>query len=79
MPNELKPCPFCGGNATVEGLRHSFLRKWWSGMNVEGGKIKEATENELFSLYLKRGFDDIMSFGDYKKRCQDLGTEIVED
>lgn len=48
-------------------------------MTIKDGKIKRATEDELFSVYLKRCFDDIMSFGDYKKRCQDLGTEIVED
>lgn len=46
-------------------------------MKVENGKIVEATEIELFGVYLKRGFDDIMSFTDYKMRCVALGTRIV--
>lgn len=48
-------------------------------MTIKNGKIAKATEDELFSVYLKRGFDDVMSFPDYKQRCVELGTEIVED
>ena len=29
-------------------------------MIIENGKIIEVTENELFSLYLDRGMDDLM-------------------
>ena len=48
-------------------------------MKVKNGKITEATEDELFEVYLKRGFDDIMSFYDYKAQCMRLGTKIVEE
>lgn len=48
-------------------------------MTIKDGKIKRATEDELFGVYLMRGFDDIMPFVEYKTRCKDLGTEIVED
>ena len=47
-------------------------------MKIKNGKIKEATESELFDYYLSRGFDDIMSFTDYMKRCESLGTIITE-
>lgn len=47
-------------------------------MKVKDGKIVQATEDELFAYYLKRGFDDLMSFDDYKKRCIELGTEVIE-
>ena len=46
-------------------------------MKVKNGKIVQATEEELFGYYLKQGFDDIMSFTDYKKRCVELGTELI--
>lgn len=48
-------------------------------MTIKDGKIEKATENELFSVYLKRGFDDIMSFDEYKRKCEDFGTEIVKE
>ena len=48
-------------------------------MTVKDGKIVKATEAELFEVYLKREYDDIMSFTDYKRRCAELGTEIIEE
>lgn len=48
-------------------------------MKVENGKIVEATEDELFTQWLKSGFCDLMSFYEYKWRCKKLGTVIVED
>ena len=47
-------------------------------MKIKNGKIAEATESELFDYYLSRGFDDIMSFTDYMKRCESHGTVITE-
>ena len=47
-------------------------------MTVKNGKIVKATEGELFGHYLKAGFDDIMSFEEYKSRCVGFGTEIIE-
>lgn len=48
-------------------------------MTVKNGKIIKATESELFGHYLKQGWDDIMSFPEYKQRCIALGTEIIEE
>ena len=48
-------------------------------MKVENGKIAEATESELFEHYLKSGYDDIMSFTDYKRRCVELGTKFIDE
>ena len=33
-------------------------------MKIHNNKIVEATEDELFSIYLDKGYDDIMSFTD---------------
>ena len=48
-------------------------------MTVKNGKIVKATEDELFKYYLKRGFDDIMSFTEYRNRCIELGTQIIDE
>lgn len=48
-------------------------------MKVKNGKIVEATEDELFTNYLKRGLDDVMSFPEYLKRCKELGTKVIEE
>lgn len=45
-------------------------------MVTENGKIIEISENELFSLYLERGIDDIMSFPDYKTRFVAAGCIV---
>lgn len=47
-------------------------------MTIENNKITKATENELYAYWLSRGFDDIMSFTDYLRRCKAAGTEIVK-
>lgn len=47
-------------------------------MKVVNNKIVEATENELFDVYLKRGFDEIMSFPDYVAACKSRGTKVKE-
>lgn len=46
-------------------------------MKVEYGKIVEATEEELFSRYLRAGMDDIMSFYTYMAICEAHGTTIT--
>ena len=46
-------------------------------MKIKNGKIAEATEAELFEVYLKRGYDDLFSFDYYKHRCIELGTKII--
>ena len=47
-------------------------------MTVKDGKITQATENELFSEYLRRGFDDLLSFNEYKERMVASGVVVVE-
>jgi hypothetical protein len=48
-------------------------------MIVENEKIVEITESELFSLYLKRGMDDIMDFNEYAVRMKETGCVVKED
>lgn len=48
-------------------------------MTTKNGKVLKATEGELFGHYLKSGFDTIMSFPEYKSRCIDNGTEVIEE
>lgn len=48
-------------------------------MKIEKGKIVAATEDELFSLYLKREMDTIMPFNEYKERMKTAGCRIKVD
>ena len=45
-------------------------------MTVKDGKIVRATENELFDEYLRRGFDDLFSFNEYKSKMIARGVVI---
>lgn len=45
-------------------------------MKIENGKIVEATENELFSLYLDREMDNIMDFNEYRHRMENAGCVV---
>ena len=47
-------------------------------MKVENGKIVEVTEQELFSLYLERGMDDVVDFHEYRWRMEKAGC-VVKD
>lgn len=46
-------------------------------MIVKDGKIVEITESELFSLYLEREMDDIMSFPEYAARFKAAGCKVL--
>ena len=48
-------------------------------MKIVNNKIVEATEEELFEIYLDRGYDDIMSFTDFLSQCKFYGTVVKED
>ena len=48
-------------------------------MKVEKGKIVEATEHELFCEWLRREFDDIMSFPEYIYYMKKSGVRVIED
>lgn len=47
-------------------------------MITGNGKILKCTEDEMFEHYLDKGFDDIMSFDDFKRQCVGAGTQIVD-
>ena len=47
-------------------------------MKIENEKIVEASENELFDLYLRRSMDDIMDFNEYKRQMAKAGC-IIND
>jgi hypothetical protein len=48
-------------------------------VKVVNGEIVEATDNELFSYWLSRGWCDVYSFPDFKARMELLGTNITPD
>lgn len=48
-------------------------------MKVENGLIVEITENELFSLYLDKGYDNVMSFSEYKTLMELSGCAIIKE
>lgn len=48
-------------------------------MKIENNKIVEATEEELYTVYLDRGYDDIMPFTLYLHSCRVNGTKIIEE
>ena len=48
-------------------------------MKIEDGLIVEITENELFSLYLEKGYDDVMSFNEYMGRMEASGCVVVKE
>ena len=47
-------------------------------MKTENGKIVEATESELYSIYLERNYDEFMSFIDYKLFMETHGCNVIE-
>ena len=48
-------------------------------MKVKDGKIVEATENELFDVYLNAGWDDIYSFPDYLEKMRNSGVVVIKE
>ena len=46
-------------------------------MKTVNGKIVEATENEMFKIYLERGWDDVMPFSEFVFICEQNGTMVV--
>ena len=47
-------------------------------MEVINGKITKATEAELYSYYLTRNWDDVISFPDYLRQIKECGTVVTE-
>ena len=48
-------------------------------MKIKRNKIIEATENELFQVYLDKGYDDLFPFDLFLSRCKELGTKIIDE
>ena len=46
-------------------------------MKIENNEIVEATEEELFELYLSRGMDVVMDFNEYKQQMNKAGCVVV--
>ena len=47
-------------------------------MTIKNNKIVEATEDELFSYWLKQ-YSTIMDFTTYKRKMISLGVKIIEN
>ena len=47
-------------------------------MIVENGKIVKCTDQELYTHWL-RTLSEFMDYEDYKRRCIELGTEVVDE
>lgn len=45
-------------------------------MTTKDGIITSATENELYRLYVRRGYDMAMSFSEYLMRMSIAGVKI---
>lgn len=48
-------------------------------MKIENEKIIQATEDELYSYWLSRGWYDIYSFPEYMQRMKDAGCEVIAE
>ena len=47
-------------------------------MKIENNKIVEATEEELYTYWL-RAMSDLMPFDEYRWRMENIGVKIIED
>ena len=47
-------------------------------MKIENNKIIEATESELYSHWLKSGYENIYSFNEYLVACIKTGTKVTD-
>lgn len=48
-------------------------------MKIENDKIIQATEDELYSYWLTRGWDDVFSFPEYMQRMKNAGCEVIAE
>lgn len=48
-------------------------------MKTIDGKIVEATENELYEIYLKKEYDEVMDFNEFLFQCKLLGTKVIKE
>ena len=48
-------------------------------MKHRNGKIVEATENELFRIYVERGWGEVLDFREFCVLCEQKGTKIIKE
>jgi hypothetical protein len=48
-------------------------------MKIKNGRIAEATEQELYSYWLNRSLDDVLSFPDFLSANIRAGCKVKED
>ena len=48
-------------------------------MKIERNKIIEATEDELYSRWLKLELDDLYAFDDYLQKMKANGVSIIDN
>ncbi len=54
MPNELKPCPFCGGNAHIGEMKKAVGFERWSVACINRRCIAYKLHNPFVAKYLSR-------------------------
>lgn len=47
-------------------------------MKIKDNIIISATKDELYDYYLKRDYDDVMSFTDFIKNMELSGVEVIK-
>ncbi len=48
-------------------------------MKHAGGKIVEATESELFRIYVERGWGEVLDYREFRALCEQRGTKIIKE
>lgn len=48
-------------------------------MKISKGKIVSASKAELVKLYIERGYEDILTFGEFEFYMQQAGCEVEEE
>lgn len=48
-------------------------------MKLKNNRITEATEAEMYSVWVDMEWYDLMPFDEYLRRCEKLGTKIIRE
>lgn len=47
-------------------------------MKIENGIIAECTEAELWRYWIEQEYDSFISFPDFMRACENLGTKVTD-